>query len=124
MNRSALVSALCALVLIQAYVVYYIFVYGPLRGAVPYDDCGVILRSLQNLDVLSGARSIEHATGNQSVGRRAPVLAFRASACPRSSPRCPTHGAAIHRPQYRSADALNGPLVDRDGRPRQGYCRS
>jgi hypothetical protein len=45
MNRSALVTALCALALIQAYVVYYIFVYGPLRGAVPYDDCGVILRN-------------------------------------------------------------------------------
>jgi hypothetical protein len=58
MNRAALISVLCAAVLIQAYVVYYIFIYGPLRGAVPYDDCGVILRSLENLDALAGAHTI------------------------------------------------------------------
>ena len=78
MNRSALVAALCALALIQAYIVYYIFVYGPLRGAVPYDDCGVILRSLQNLDVLAGARSIgEFLSRARYLTIHAPVSDFQ-----------------------------------------------
>jgi hypothetical protein len=81
MNRSALISALCAAVLIQAYVVYYIFIYGPLRGAVPYDDCGVILRSLENLDALAGAHTIgEFLSRARHLTIHSPVSDFQTMA--------------------------------------------
>ena len=45
----------------QAYVLYYAYHYGVLRGLILWDDCGVILRGFENLDRLAHTESLMHA---------------------------------------------------------------
>jgi hypothetical protein len=46
---------------IQAYVLYYAFHYGVLSGLLQWDDCAVILRGFENLDILAHTSSIVSA---------------------------------------------------------------
>lgn len=50
--------AICLSISIQAYVLYYAYNYGTLRGLLQWDDCGVIFRGFENLDLLAHAKSI------------------------------------------------------------------
>jgi hypothetical protein len=43
---------------LEAYVLYYAYHYGTLRGLLQWDDCSVILRGIVNLDLIAHAKSI------------------------------------------------------------------
>jgi hypothetical protein len=43
---------------LQAYVFYYAVHYGVLRGLLQCDDCVIILRGFENLDLLAHSRSV------------------------------------------------------------------
>ena len=48
-------AVLVAVLLIQAYVLYRAFHYGPMAGLIPWDDCLTLQRALHNLAVLATA---------------------------------------------------------------------
>lgn len=58
MRRRVLLATLAVLAALQAYVIYYSFTYGLMRGPLPWDDCAVILRAIRNLDVMSQTHSV------------------------------------------------------------------
>jgi len=77
-NFRILLLSLGALILIHGFVLYYIFNYGPLRGVIPYDDCGIILRGLQNLELLARAQTIgEFLTNARHLTIHSPITDFQ-----------------------------------------------
>jgi hypothetical protein len=48
-------AVLATALLVQAFVLYRAFHYGPMAGLVPWDDCLTIQRGLHNLRILAGA---------------------------------------------------------------------
>ena len=48
-------AVLVAVLLVQAYVLYRAFHYGPMAGLIPWDDCLTLQRALHNLAVLTTA---------------------------------------------------------------------
>jgi hypothetical protein len=52
--------ALAAAIILQSFILYYQRNYGALVGLIPWDDCAIVLRALENLDKLAQAHSLWH----------------------------------------------------------------
>jgi hypothetical protein len=63
MEKARLYSALAAAITLQLFVLYYQRNYGALVGLIPWDDCLVVLRGLENLDKFAQAHSLWHMMG-------------------------------------------------------------
>ena len=49
-----------AAIVLQSFILYYQRNYGALVGLIPWDDCAIVLRALENLDKLAQAHSLWH----------------------------------------------------------------
>ena len=62
-QKTRLWWALAAAITLQLFILYYQLNYGKLVGLIPWDDCAIVLRSLENLDKLAQAHSLWHMLG-------------------------------------------------------------
>ncbi len=58
MKNTRLWLALSAAAALQAYVLYYMLHYDSLLGLVPWDDCAILLRGLQNINRFAQAHTV------------------------------------------------------------------
>jgi hypothetical protein len=63
MEKARLFWAVTAAITLQLFVLYYQLNYGALVGLIPWDDCLVVLRGLENLDKFAQAHSLWHVIG-------------------------------------------------------------
>ena len=62
-EKARLWWALAAAIGLQSFILYYQLNYGALVGLIPWDDCAIVLRGLENLDKLAQAHSLWHMLG-------------------------------------------------------------
>ena len=62
-EKARLWWALAAAITLQSFILYYQLNYGALVGLIPWDDCAIVLRALENLDKLAQAHSLWHMLG-------------------------------------------------------------
>jgi hypothetical protein len=62
-RKVGLCWALAASIALQCFILYYQLNYGWLVGLIPWDDCAIVLRSLENLDKLAQSHSLWHMLG-------------------------------------------------------------
>ena len=62
-EKARLWWALAAAITLQSFILYYQLNYGALVGLIPWDDCAILLRDLENLDKLAQAHSLWHMLG-------------------------------------------------------------
>jgi hypothetical protein len=62
-EKARLWWALAAAIGLQSFILYYQLNYGALVGLIPWDDCAIVLRALENLDKLAQAHSLWHMLG-------------------------------------------------------------
>ena len=62
-EKARLWWALAAAITLQSFILYYQLNYGALVGLIPWDDCAILLRNLENLDKLAQAHSLWHMLG-------------------------------------------------------------
>jgi hypothetical protein len=78
MGYARLWWALAAAITLQLFILYYQLNYGALVGLIPWDDCAVVLGSLENLDKLAQAHSLWHMLGAAlHLHMHAPVSAIQ-----------------------------------------------
>ena len=59
-EKARLWWAFAAAITLQSFILYYQLNYGALVGLIPWDDCAIVLRDLENLDKLAQAHSLWH----------------------------------------------------------------
>ena len=62
-EKAKLWWALAAAITLQLFILYYQLNYGALVGLIPWDDCAILLRGLENIDKLAQAHSLWHMLG-------------------------------------------------------------
>ena len=62
-QKARLWWALAAAIGLQSFILYYQLNYGALVDLIPWDDCAIVLRGLENLDKLAQAHSLWHMLG-------------------------------------------------------------
>jgi hypothetical protein len=63
MEKAKLWGALAAAITLQSFILYYQLHYGILVGLIPWDDCAIVLRGLENLDKFAQAHSLWQLLG-------------------------------------------------------------
>jgi hypothetical protein len=62
-EKARLWWALAAAITLQSFILYYQLNYGALVGLIPWDDCAIVLRGLENIDKLAQAHSLWQMVG-------------------------------------------------------------
>jgi hypothetical protein len=62
-EKARLWWALAAAITLQSFILYYQVNYGALVGLIPWDDCAIVLRGLENIDKLAQAHSLWQIVG-------------------------------------------------------------